>query len=340
MELKLPGDKLKSIQREAKKLQAADQVTALELSRLLGKMNAAIKAIAIFPHFYHQLQAELQLALNRSFQYHNTQISLSQEVREELLWWTTHFTNWNGQSLISKKPEVSLETDASRTGWGAVCQGVRTGGPWSKEEIQNAHQLPTITGSVPCLQMLLQREEEHQCPIENGQHLSGGIHQQDGRGSVPSFEQDKQRLPAVVSGEGHLRPNPASGGEAEQHSRCRIQGNEGQIRLDALPSDFHSFKRTFGPLEVDLFALRFSTQLPTFVSWRPDPEAMDTDAFTRPNNFPFQNWPISVSHFIKFRLRAKMFHFYRFQGTFSCFSVCFNLTYKFLWRSILHILGW
>ena len=30
---------------------------------------------------------------------------------------------------------------------------------------------------------------------------------------------------------------------------------------------------TFGPLEVDLFASRLTTQLPTFVSWRPDPDA-------------------------------------------------------------------
>ena len=65
-----------------------------------------------------------------------------------------------------------------------------------------------------------------------------------------------------------------------QHSRCQVQDNEGQIRLDALPSDFRSIDKTFGPLEVDLFALRLSAQLPTIVSWRPDPEVLATDAFT------------------------------------------------------------
>ena len=33
-----------------------------------------------------------------------------------------------------QEPNVSLETDASRTGWGAVCEGVGTGGPWSRQE--------------------------------------------------------------------------------------------------------------------------------------------------------------------------------------------------------------
>ena len=34
-----------------------------------------------------------------------------------------------------------------------------------------------------------------------------------------------------------------------------------------------------GPLEIDQFATRFSTRLPRFVSWRPDPMAETTDAF-------------------------------------------------------------
>ena len=51
---------------EARRILAADHITALDLSRLLGKMNAATKAIAIAPLFYRQLQADLHQALNRS----------------------------------------------------------------------------------------------------------------------------------------------------------------------------------------------------------------------------------------------------------------------------------
>ena len=134
MELKLPGDKIKNIRGEARKILAADYITALTLSRILGKMNAATKAICMAPLFYRQLQAELQQALNKFCQDYNTPVCLSLMAREELEWWNTHFTNWNGRSLIAKKPNISLETDASLTGWGALCQGVRTGGPWSREE--------------------------------------------------------------------------------------------------------------------------------------------------------------------------------------------------------------
>ena len=38
--------------------------------------------------------------------------------------------------------------------------------------------------------------------------------------------------------------------------------------------------RKFGGCDVDLFASRVNAQLKSYVSWRPDPDAMDVDAFT------------------------------------------------------------
>ena len=46
------------------------------------------------------------------------------------------------------------------------------------------------------------------------------------------------------------------------------------------PNVFQAINHKLGPLEVDLFASRLTTQLSSFVSWRPDPEAIATDAFT------------------------------------------------------------
>ena len=74
MELKLPGDKPKNLRGEVRKLLASEYITTLELLRVLGKMNAATKAIAIAPLFYRQLQAELQLALNKSNQNYSTRL--------------------------------------------------------------------------------------------------------------------------------------------------------------------------------------------------------------------------------------------------------------------------
>ena len=45
---------------------------------------------------------------------------------------------------------------------------------------------------------------------------------------------------------------------------------------------FELIQRKFGPHSVDLFATRDNTLLPRFVSWRPDPAAVATDAFMFP----------------------------------------------------------
>lgn len=107
MELKLPGDKIKNIRGDVRRILAVDQVTALEVSRLLGKMDTITKAITMAPLFYRKLQAELQQALNASCQDYKTVLYVSNEAREELQWWTAHLMNWNGRSLIAKKKQIS-----------------------------------------------------------------------------------------------------------------------------------------------------------------------------------------------------------------------------------------
>ena len=75
---------MKNISGDAGKTLAAKKTTALEVSRILGKMNVATKAIATAPLFYRQLQAELQRALSNSCQNYNITLYLSNEAREEL----------------------------------------------------------------------------------------------------------------------------------------------------------------------------------------------------------------------------------------------------------------
>ena len=56
---------------------------------------------------------------------------------EELEWWRDQAQLWNSHSLKAPKQILLIQTDASRTGWGAVCNGGRsTGGPWSIQETQ------------------------------------------------------------------------------------------------------------------------------------------------------------------------------------------------------------
>ena len=46
------------------------------------------------------------------------------------------------------------------------------------------------------------------------------------------------------------------------------------------PTIFQKIHHLLGPLSIDLFASRLLAQLPLYVSWKPEPLAMGTDAFS------------------------------------------------------------
>ena len=43
---------------------------------------------------------------------------------------------WNGKTIMTDKPSLVIESDASIRGWGASCEGAWTGSSWSSEERQ------------------------------------------------------------------------------------------------------------------------------------------------------------------------------------------------------------
>ena len=65
----------------------------------------------------------------------------------------------------------------------------------------------------------------------------------------------------------------------ELHNRWRVQDTTVISRVDAREVNL-SHRDTLGPCSVDLFATRLNNQLRRCVSWRPDPFAIATDAFT------------------------------------------------------------
>ena len=55
-------------------------------------------------------------------------VTLYDSAKEELLWWVHQLATWNGRTILSKTPDLVVESDASLLGWGAVSGGLRTGG--------------------------------------------------------------------------------------------------------------------------------------------------------------------------------------------------------------------
>ncbi len=109
-------------------------MSAREVARLLGKFTSISQAILPGPLFARFLQRSLIETLCR-YKSYETRFTLPPDAREELHLWISQLSQWNGRSILPRSPDVSITSDASRTGWGASCGMLATGGAWSAEEV-------------------------------------------------------------------------------------------------------------------------------------------------------------------------------------------------------------
>ena len=108
------------------------------LSQIIGKLTSSIQAIFPAPLHYRHLQ-RLQVRGLLMGKGYETVVPLSEDCRDDLQCWIDQMSNWNGRSIITPAPDLTITTDASLKGWGEVCQGRHTRGLWTCEESGSLH---------------------------------------------------------------------------------------------------------------------------------------------------------------------------------------------------------
>ena len=145
--LQLPGEKLRKIRRKCQKLLDMTEISVRELSKFLGLLTSSIQAIFPAPLHYRHLQQLKNTTMAAEHSY-EALLTLDTAAKEEVLWWRDHLQAWNGKALFHQPVDLIIETDASRRGWGAYCEGVSTGGPWcSREKRLHINCLELLAGS-------------------------------------------------------------------------------------------------------------------------------------------------------------------------------------------------
>ena len=280
MELRLSGQKLKKIRREAAKIRdQSARPTAREVSRLLGKLNSVSRAVPPGPLFCRMIQRDLARALDKGSQSYNAPCPLSPAAKEELDWWTNQLTRWNGKGLVRRQPDLQIESDASLIGWGASCQGAQTGGRWSRGE-KNLHIncLELLAATLAVKAFLKDQVNKRVLLLLDNQTAVAYINNLGGTVSAQAtilarelwmwcLERDILLTAQHLPGKENIR--------ADTESRVMKDRSDWMLK----PSIFQRVLDRFPYLEIDLFASRLTFQLPRFFSWRPDPLAEATDAF-------------------------------------------------------------
>ncbi|XP_069107399.1 uncharacterized protein [Argopecten irradians] len=102
----------------------------------------------------------------------NSLLGLSGELR----WWICQMESWNGKAIINAGPDLIIETDASKKGWGAASGTSRVQGLWTSEERTLSYQCAGTEGSTISPEILHKGKFPKSCSSETRQSDSGSIY--------------------------------------------------------------------------------------------------------------------------------------------------------------------
>ena len=265
MILAVTSEKLKSLITQCKDLVQSQETSIRHLAQIIGTMNSLTQAILPTPLNYRGLQELKNEALAHHLSY-DAQILLNQRAKMDLRWWIEHAKQWNSRQILPQKPALTLETDASNTGWGAVCVSPRdsTGGAWNSQEQDlriDCKELLAAWLGLQCYASNMRNVHVH-LKIDNTAavvHINkmGGTHSTNLCQlalKMWNWCLDRQM---TISAE-HL---PGSQNQLAD-SESRMKSDSSEWALDV--STFQKLMKRRGPCSVDLFASRLSAKLPIY----------------------------------------------------------------------------
>ena len=277
MKISLPAEKANKILYCCRRLLDSQSITLRNLASLLGLLESSRPAIWRAPLHFRHLQSDLIRGLQMNQKSYDALIALSPSARVELAWWLKHTLNANGSPVHLPPPDMIITTDASKKGWGAVHQSLQTNGRWSqKESLQHINYLE-LKASFLALKTF----------------LKGKVH------VTVSLQLDNTTAIAYINNKGGTRSPQLMTLALEMWDWCQardifaiashIPGRDNvsadkESREFKDMSEWKSDPTVIQPFllncQTDLFASRLTNQLADYISWRPDPGAIHTDAFT------------------------------------------------------------
>ena len=278
MVISLPAHKLHCIQKEASHLLSLDRIPMRTLACFIGTLVATKPAVWTGPLHYRALQ-DMKIRSLRQHPHYQGSVSLSKEARVDLQWWCSELPSHCSAPIWKPEASTVIESDASKLGWGAVCQGVPTGGRWTLEETKFHINYLELKAMFLALQSYLKDKtdivvlvkSDNRTAIAYLNKLGSPLRSQLCQLVLEIWEWCL--LHRITPHAEYLagKDNVLADWESRHHDSSDWQ---------LLPSVFDAVHLLLGPFTIDLFASRTNAQLPDYCSWRPDPQARVVDAFS------------------------------------------------------------
>ncbi|KAI2657343.1 Transposon Ty3-G Gag-Pol polyprotein [Labeo rohita] len=283
MQARLSPARIESILTAVKRVKLGRSLTVKQFQQLLGLMAAASNVIPFDLLYMRPLQWWLKTKGFSPRGNPRHMIKVTRRCLRALDMWRKPWFLSQGPVLGAPCRRVTLATDASLTGWGAVMSGHPARGLWSGRQ---------LTWYINCLEMLaVFRALKHFLPDLRDRHVLvrtdntsvvSYIYHQGGLRSRPLYKlahqilvwsQDKLLSLRAVYVPGHLNMG------ADILSRQGPRPGEWMLH----PEVVKQIWRVFGPAQMDLFATMENTQCPLWCSLvHPAPLGLDAMVQTWP----------------------------------------------------------
>ena len=144
MQVSLNQEKMRKIQQDFNRLLAQQSVSVQQIAQFVGKATATLRALPTAPLHYRALQFQMNSVAPADYTQEgtadkfNTIVQLNTENKADLTWWSSLNREDSSTPVVPPAPSVTIESDASNKGWGAVLEGqTQTGGVWMAEEVMH-----------------------------------------------------------------------------------------------------------------------------------------------------------------------------------------------------------
>ena len=284
--LSLPQQKVVKVKSLCLKAKVTRTMPARQIASVLGTLESCRPAIWQAPLHFRYLQIRMIQALHSSNQNFDVLTTLDHDSLEELHWWVSNINSVNGSPIAPPAPMLFITTDASKAVWGAVCESQRTNGRWSDSERTQHINVLELKAAFLALNSFL-KNQSHKVVCLRMDNTTAVAHVNNKGGT---------HSPCLLAltlelWQWCLERNIMISAQHVPGKLNTIADSESRVFNDS--SEWKIDPQTISPFlkgcEIDLFASRLSAQLPQFVSWRPDPEAVHADALTM-NCAPFKGY--------------------------------------------------
>ena len=254
---------------------ALNETTIRHLAKIIGTLVALNSGVWIGPLFWRRMEIEKAILLKKYRGNFDQVIPISDVVREDLLWWIENVQAYPKKVQVVS-PSVTLTTDASLEGWGAVRENDRTGGNWTTDEKKSHINVLELKAVLFGLQALCGNVNSATIKIMTDNSTTMACINRIGSAREECnnvtrdiwlwcMSKDIKLLAAHLPGVDNVI--------ADNESRKKRYVNW-MLNKEV----FDNLNSMLGPFQVDLFASRTDHQLDKYVSWTPDPGAWAIDA--------------------------------------------------------------